>query len=73
MAEGQRNGKFSLNAKFGHNDKLGHSCVRMTKGKLYNSRVRDRIIVNLGLNVSSSAHNCGCLHVVDGSNATAVI
>ena len=63
VAEGQRNGKFSLNAKFGHNGKLGHSCtcVRMTKDKLYNSRVRDRIIVNLGLNVSSSAHNCGCV------------
>ena len=28
-------------------------------------------IVHLGLNVSSSAHNCGC--VVDGCNAMAVI
>ena len=47
MAEGQRNGKFSLNGKFGRNGKLGHSCVRVTKGKLYVSRVRDRIIVHL--------------------------
>ena len=29
------------------------------------------VIVHLGLNVSSSAHNCGC--VVDGGNAMAVI
>ena len=43
----------------------------MTKGKLYASRVSDHAIVHLGLNVSSSAHNCGC--VVDGSNAMAVI
>ena len=28
-------------------------------------------IVHLGLNVSSSAHNCGC--VVDGGNAMAAI
>ena len=38
----------------------------MTKGKLYGSRVSDHAIVHLGLNVSSSAHNCGC--VVDGGN-----
>ena len=29
VAEGQRNGKFSLNGK------LGHSCVRVIKGRLY--------------------------------------
>ena len=44
----------------------GHSCVRVTKGRPYDSRVRDHVIVQLGLNVSSSAHNCGC--VVDGGN-----
>ena len=43
----------------------------MTKGKLYGSRDSDHAIVHLGLNVSSSAHNCGC--VVDGSNAMAAI
>ena len=32
---------------------------------------RSCFIVDLGLNVSSSAHNCGC--VVDGSNAMAAI
>ena len=32
---------------------------------------RDHVIVHLGLNVSSSAHNYGC--VVDGSNAMAAI
>ena len=37
VAEGQRNGKFSLNGKFGQNGKLGHSCVRVTKGRLYDS------------------------------------
>ena len=49
VAEGQRNGKFSLNGKFGQNCKLGHSCVRVTKGRLYDSRVRDHVIVHLGL------------------------
>ena len=71
VAEGQRNGKFSLNGKFGQNCKLGHSCVRVTKGRFYDSRVRDHVIVHLGLNVSSFAHNCGC--VVDGSNTMAAI
>ena len=66
MVEGQRNGKFSLSGKFGQNGKLGHSCVRVTKGRLYDFRVRDMVSC-LGLNLSSSAHNCGC--VVDGSNA----
>ena len=67
MAEGQRNGKFSLNGKFGQNGKLGRSCVQT----LYDSRVRDHVILHLGLNVSSFAHNCGCM--VDGSNAMAAI
>ena len=71
MAEGQRNGKLSLNGKFGQNGKLGHSCVRVTKGRLYDSRVRDHIILHLSLNVSSSAHNCWCM--VDGGNAMAAI
>ena len=43
----------------------------MTKGRLYDSRVRDHVIVHLGLNISSSAHNCGC--VVDGGNASIII
>ena len=60
VVEGQRNGKFSQSGKFGFG-KLGHSCVRMTKGRPYDSRVRDHVIVHLGLNVSSSAHNCGCV------------
>ena len=59
MAEGQSNGKFSLNCKFGQNRKLGHSCVRVTKDRIYDSWVRDHVIVHLGLNVSSFAHNCG--------------
>ena len=71
VAEAQRNGKFSQNGKFGQNGKLGHSCVRVTKGRLYDSRVRDHVIAHLGLNVSSSAHNCGC--VVDGGNPMAAI
>ena len=68
---GERNGKFCQNGKFGQNDKLGHSCTNVTKGKLYGSQVSDHAIVDLGLNVSSSAHNCGC--VVDGGNAMAAI
>ena len=62
----KRNGKFSQNGKFGQNGKLGHSCDRVTKGRPYDSRVKDHVFVHLGLNVSSSAHNCGC--VVDGGN-----
>ena len=68
---GERNGKFSQNCKFGQNGKLGHSCTNVTKGKLYGSRNSDHAIVHLGLNVSSSAHNYGC--VVDGGNAMAAI
>ena len=59
--EGQRIGKF------GQNGKLGNSCARVMEGR---SRVRDHV-VHLGLNVSSSAHNCG--YVVNGSNAMAAI
>ena len=51
--------------------KLGHSCTNVTKGKLYGSQDSDHAIVHLGLNVSSSAHNCGC--VVNGGNAMAAI
>ena len=65
VVEGQKNGKFSLNGK------LGHSCVRVTKGRLYDSLARDHFIAHLGLNVSSSAHNCG--FVVDGGNVMAAI
>ena len=43
----------------------------MTKGNLYDSRDSDHAIVHLGLNVSSSAHNCGCM--VDGGNTMAAI
>ena len=68
---GERNDKFSQNGKFGQNGKLGHSCTNVTKGKLYGSQDSDHAIVHLGLNVSSSAHNCGC--VVDGGNAMAAI
>ena len=52
----------------GQNGKLGHSCTKGRKGKFYNSRVSDLATVHLGLNVSSYAHNCGC--VVEGSGAT---
>ena len=38
VVEGQRNCKFSLNGK------LGHSCVRVTKGRLYDSRDSDHVI-----------------------------
>ena len=51
-------------AIFSQNGKLGHSCTNVTKGKLYGSQDSDHAIVHLGLNVSSSAHNCG--RVVDG-------
>ena len=44
----------------GQNGKFGH-----------NGRFGQNGSVHLGLNVSSSAHNCGC--VVDGGNAMAAI
>ena len=59
MVEGQRNSKFS------QNNKLDHSCATVTKVRLYEFRVRDRVM-HLGLNVSSSALNYEC--VVDGGN-----
>ena len=62
---GERNGKFVQNGK------LGHSCTNVTKGRLYGSQDSEHAIVHLGLNVSSSAHNCGC--VVDGGNTMAAI
>ena len=57
---------FSLNGKFGQNGKLG---VRVPKGRLYDSQVRDHVIAYLGLNVSSSTHSCWCM--VNGGNAMA--
>ena len=62
---GERNGKF------GQNGNLGHSCTKVTKGRLYDSRVRDHVIVYVGSNVKSFAHNCGCL--VNGGKAMAAI
>ena len=41
------------------------------KGQALCSRVRYHVIVHLGLNVSSFAHNCGC--VVDGGDTMAAI
>ena len=35
------------------------------------SQVRDRVIVHFGLNVGSSAHDCGCM--VDGGGAMVAI
>ena len=69
-SSGERNGKFSQNGKFGQNGKLSHSCTNMTKGKLYGSRDSDHALVHLGLNVSSSSHNCG--GVINGGNTMAV-
>ena len=66
-----QNGKFSLNGKFSQNGKFGHSCTEVMKRRLGGSRARYHVIVHLGFNVSSSAHNCRC--VVDGSNAMAAI
>ena len=65
MAEGQRNGKLSLNGK------LGHLCAGVMKSRLYESRVRDHVVVQLGYNINIFAHNCGC--VVDGGNTMAAI
>ena len=67
----KRNGKVSQNGKFDKNGKLGHSCAKVTKGRLYDSQARDHVIVRLGLNVSSSAHDCGCV-VDDGGTMAAI-
>ena len=62
FSPGERSGKFSQNAygKFGQNGKFSQSGMSGQKGK-----------VHLGPNVSSSAHNCGCM--VNGSGAMAAI
>ena len=57
---GERSGKFSQNGKFGKNGKFDQNGMSGQKGK-----------VHLGPNVSSSAHDCGC--VVNGSGAMAAI
>ena len=60
VVEGQKDGKFSQNGK------LCHSCARVMKCKLTESQSKIMLFVHLGLNVSSSAHNCGCM--IDGGN-----
>ena len=63
---GERSGKFSQNGKFGQNvkcsqnGKFGQNGMSGQKGK-----------VHLGPNVSSSAHDRGCM--VNGSGAMAAI
>ena len=63
MVEGQRDGNF------GQNSKLGHS-VLVTKVKFSQSLVKGHVL-HLDINISSSAHNFGCM--VDGGNAKAAI
>ena len=55
-----QNGKFSQNDKFSQNSKFGQHGMSGQKGK-----------VHLGPNVSSFAHDFGC--VVNGSGAMAAI
>ena len=57
---GERSGKFSKNGKFGQNGKFSQNGMSGQKGK-----------VRLGPNVSSSAHNRGCM--VNGSGGMAAI
>ena len=57
---GERSGKFSQNGKFGQNGKFSQNGMSGQKGK-----------VHLGPNVSSSAHDRGC--VVNGSGAKVAI
>ena len=57
---GERSGKFRQNGKFGQNGKFSQNHMSGQKGK-----------VHFGPNVSSSAHDCGC--VVDGGGAMAAI
>ena len=43
----------------------------MTQSVLHDFSVRDHDTVHIDLNVSTSAHNCGCM--VDGGSAIAAI
>ena len=44
------------------------------EGRFYESRIRYKVIVHLGLNVSSSAHNYGYIHnMVNGGNVMTAI
>ena len=49
----------------------GHFGISTNYLLLFNYVPRDHVVVHLGINVNSSAHNCGC--VVDGCNAMAAI
>ena len=57
---GERNVKFSQNGTLGQNGKFSQNGKSNQSSK-----------VDLGLNVRSSAHNCGCM--VDGGKAMAAI
>ena len=65
MDEGQRN---IISVKM--ISYIVHSCVRVMQGKLYESRVRDHVVVHVEFNVSNSNHNSRC--VVDDSNTISV-
>ena len=58
-------------AEIYHAEKKERENFPIYGSRLYDSLVRDHVIVHLGLNVSSSTHNYGC--VVDGVNAMAAI
>ena len=51
--------------------KLRHLCTKVMKRRLYDCQDRDRVSVNLGLNVNSSALNYRCM--VDGGGTMAPI
>ena len=55
---------------FVYNYVYNYSMYTLAYSVLYIIMVSDDTIVHLGLNVNTSAHNCGC--VVDGGNAMAV-
>ena len=48
-----------------------YNCSSLVLRTKFYCRDSDHVIVHLGLNVSSSAHNCGC--VVESGNAMAAI
>ena len=72
FSPGERSGKFSQNGKVGQNGKCSQNGKFNQNGKFdQNGMSGQKGKVHLGPNVSSSAHDRGC--VVNGSGAMAAI
>ena len=51
---------------------LTHVYTKVTKSGLYGILVADHVNVHLGLSVSSSTHNCRCMHNLSSNDSNAM-